>query len=46
MIGAGADSVGMMHIEGAVTGPGGQRATVLFLVNSGATYTLLPYEVW
>jgi len=36
----------MTHVEGVVTGPGGQRETVLFLVDSGATYTLLPHTVW
>ncbi|MBM3470054.1 MAG: aspartyl protease [Armatimonadetes bacterium] len=38
--------MGMTHVEGVVTGPGGQRETVLFLVDSGATYTLLPHTVW
>lgn len=46
MIGTGVDSVGMTHVEGTVTGPGGRRATVLFLVDSGATYTLLPHQIW
>lgn len=34
------------HIEGVVTGPTGEQATVRFLVDSGATYTLLPYRDW
>jgi len=38
--------MGMIHIEGVVTGPTGKQATVRFLVDSGATYTLLPYEEW
>lgn len=38
--------MGMTHVEGTITGPSGQRATVLFLVDSGATYTLLPHEIW
>jgi clan AA aspartic protease len=37
--------MGITYIEGTVTGPAGQR-TVDFLVDSGATYSLLPYEVW
>ncbi len=36
----------MTHVEGTIAGPGGQRATVLFLVDSGATYTLLPHDIW
>jgi clan AA aspartic protease len=38
--------MGLTHIEGTVTGPNGKRATLRFLVDSGATYTLLPYKVW
>jgi aspartyl protease family protein len=38
--------VGITKIEGTVTGPGGVRATVHLLVDSGAKYTLLPHEVW
>ena len=38
--------MGITHIEGVVTGPTGKEATVRFLVDSGATYTLLPFEVW
>jgi clan AA aspartic protease len=37
--------MGITYIEGMVTGPAGQR-TLNFLVDSGATYSLLPYEVW
>lgn len=33
------------YIEGTVTGPAGNR-TVDFLVDSGATYSLLPHDVW
>lgn len=29
-----------------MTGPTGKRATVRFLVDSGATYTLLPHKDW
>ena len=38
--------MGITHIEGVVTGLTGKQATVRFLVDSGATYTLLPYEDW
>jgi predicted aspartyl protease len=38
--------MGLTHIEGTVTGPKGKQATLKFLVDSGATYTLLPEEVW
>jgi len=38
--------MGITYIEGVVTGPTGKRATVRFLVDSGATYTLLPEKVW
>jgi clan AA aspartic protease len=38
--------MGMTYIEGVVTGPGGKQATVRFLIDSGATYSLLPYEDW
>ena len=34
------------YIEGMVTGPAGKQATVRFLVDSGATYTLLPHQDW
>ncbi|MBI3997962.1 MAG: aspartyl protease family protein [Armatimonadetes bacterium] len=34
------------YVEGVVTGPGGRQATVRFLVDSGATYTLLPDSAW
>jgi clan AA aspartic protease len=38
--------MGITYLEGLVTGPSGKQATVRFLVDSGATYTLLPYEDW
>ncbi len=38
--------MGVVYIEGAVTGPTGKQVTVRFLVDSGATYTLLPHDVW
>lgn len=36
--------MGITYVEGLVTGPTGKQATVRFLVDSGATYTLLPTE--
>jgi predicted aspartyl protease len=38
--------MGIVFIEGEVTGPTGKQAKVEFLVDSGATYTLLPWKVW
>jgi clan AA aspartic protease len=38
--------MGITYVEGTLTGPTGKRATVRFLVDSGATYTLVPYDVW
>ncbi len=38
--------MGLIHIEGIVTGPSGKQATLKFLLDSGATYTLLPQKVW
>jgi clan AA aspartic protease len=38
--------MGVVFIEGTVTGPTGKQATLKFLVDSGATYTLLPNRVW
>jgi predicted aspartyl protease len=37
--------MGITNIVGTVTGPAGQQ-TLEFLVDSGATYTLLPFETW
>ena len=34
------------YIEGKVTGANDKKETVRFLVDSGATYTLLPNRVW
>src|SRR5207248_478658 len=36
----------LTFIEGVVTGAKKKRSTVEFLVDSGATYTLLPEKVW
>jgi clan AA aspartic protease len=38
--------MGMTYTEGVLTGPTGRQATVRFLVDSGATYTLVPHDVW
>lgn len=38
--------VGLTYIEGIVAGANGRHATVRFLVDSGATYSLLPHDVW
>ena len=38
--------MGVICLEGVVAGPTGKQATVRFLVASGATYPLLPQEVW
>jgi clan AA aspartic protease len=38
--------MGLTYIEGTVTGPKRRRATLKFLVDSGASYTLLPQKVW
>jgi predicted aspartyl protease len=37
--------MGITYIEGSVSGPQGSR-TLEFLVDSGASYTLLPHDVW
>lgn len=39
-------NMGIVYIDGTVTGPTGKQAAVSFLVDSGATYTLLPDGVW
>ena len=38
--------MGITYIEGTVTGPNGHSETVRFLVDSGASYTLLPERRW
>jgi aspartyl protease family protein len=38
--------MGITFVEGVVSGDGGKQSTVRFLVDSGATYTLLPHPVW
>src|SRR6266566_4534097 len=39
-------SVGISYVQGTVRGPSGAEATVRFLIDSGATYSLLPESVW
>ena len=38
--------MGITYVEGKVTGPSGKSKNVKFLVDSGATYSLLPKSVW
>jgi clan AA aspartic protease len=38
--------VGISYIQGTVRGPSGTEATVRFLIDSGAMYSLLPEAVW
>jgi predicted aspartyl protease len=38
--------MGIVFVEGTVTGPTGQQASLRFLVDSGAIYTLLPHDTW
>ncbi len=38
--------MGITYIEGTVRGPTGKEEAVRFLVDSGATYSLLPKAVW
>lgn len=38
--------MGITYAEGVVRGPGGKEASVRFLIDSGATYSLLPKPVW
>jgi clan AA aspartic protease len=38
--------MGIVYITGTVAGPKEVKARVRFLVDSGATYTVLPMSVW
>ena len=38
--------MGITYIHGQVKGPRGKPADVKFLIDSGATYTVLPQEIW
>ena len=36
----------LTHIQATVTGPDNKSENLLFLVDSGAAYTVLPHRVW
>lgn len=38
--------MGITYVEGTVTGPTDHHEPVRFLVDSGASYTLLPEKIW
>lgn len=38
--------MGITYIEGTVEGPTGKKAAIRFLVDGGATYSLLPKKIW
>ena len=38
--------MGFTYVEGRVSGAAGQEATLEFLVDSGAAYSLIPYAEW
>jgi len=38
--------MGITYVEGRVKGPSGKEKRVKLLVDSGATYSLLPKKVW
>jgi clan AA aspartic protease len=38
--------MGITYIQGRVKGPSKKQKTVKFLIDSGATYSLLPEKVW
>jgi len=39
-------SVSISYVQGTVRGPSEKEASVRFLIDSGATYSLLPEPVW
>jgi len=39
-------AMGLTHVDGVVTGPSGVSRTVRFLVDSGAKYSVLPFDDW
>ncbi len=39
-------SVGISYVQGTVRGPTGKEASARFLIDSGATYSLLPDTLW
>ena len=38
--------MGITYVDGAARGPTGEEAEIRFLLDSGATYSLLPESVW
>ena len=38
--------MGITYIDGVARGPTGKEETVRFLIDSGATYSLLPNQAW
>jgi clan AA aspartic protease len=38
--------MGIIHVDATLRGPSGKEARVRFLVDSGATYSLVPNDVW
>ena len=38
--------MGVTYVQGQVRGPTGKQESVRFLIDSGATYSLLPKAVW
>ena len=38
--------MGLTYVEGTLSGPGGETADLEFLVDSGASYTLVPDGTW
>ena len=38
--------MGITYVDAEATGPTGKRAPVRLMVDSGATYSLLPEDVW
>lgn len=42
----GKGTMGITYIEGVVRGPTGKETPVRFLVDSGATYSMLPNKIW
>lgn len=38
--------MGISYVDGTVRGPAGAESRVRFLIDSGATYSMLPESVW
>lgn len=38
--------VGLTYVDGVVSGATGEGVSVRFLIDTGATYSLLPHDVW